>query len=75
VEEILYPAMEDFKLDLIIGRAKRQDHQAGPCSFTLVGATTRMPVTNPLRDGSIIFHLDFYSTDELKRSSEIRLNP
>jgi holliday junction DNA helicase RuvB len=70
VEEILYPAMEDFQLDLIIG--------AGPAArsvkidlakFTLVGATTRAGLlTNPLRDRfGIPVRLNFYSEGELEQ--------
>jgi holliday junction DNA helicase RuvB len=69
VEEILYPAMEDFKLDLIIGQGpSARTIKLDLAPFTLVGATTRSGLlTNPLRDRfGIIFHLDFYSTDELK---------
>ncbi|MFH0958060.1 MAG: Holliday junction branch migration DNA helicase RuvB [Pseudomonadota bacterium] len=78
VEEILYPAMEDFKLDIIIGQgpsARTINLELSP--FTLVGATTRTGLlSNPLRDRfGIMFHLDFYSEDELrkivKRSSKI----
>jgi len=68
VEEILYPAMEDFQLDLIIGEgpAARSVRIDLP-PFTLVGATTRLGlITNPLRDRfGIPMRLDFYSTDEL----------
>lgn len=70
VEEILYPAMEDFKLDLIIGqgpgaRTVRIDLEP----FTLVGATTRLGLlTSPLRDRfGVIFRLEFYSPEELSR--------
>ena len=69
VEEILYPAMEDFKLDLIIGQGpSARTIKLDLAPFTLVGATTRSGLlTNPLRDRfGIIFHLDFYSPDELK---------
>lgn len=70
VEEILYPAMEDFRLDIIIGQgpsARTIKLELSP--FTLVGATTRTGLlSNPLRDRfGIIFHLDFYSEDELKK--------
>jgi Holliday junction DNA helicase RuvB len=70
VEEILYPAMEDFKLDIIIGQgpsARTINLELSP--FTLVGATTRTGLlSNPLRDRfGIIFHLDFYSQDELRK--------
>ncbi len=68
VEEILYPAMEDFQLDLIIGegpaaRSVRIDLQP----FTLIGATTRTGlITTPLRDRfGIPMRLDFYSGEEL----------
>ncbi|MEF3697374.1 Holliday junction branch migration DNA helicase RuvB [Desulfolutivibrio sp.] len=70
VEEILYPAMEDYKLDLIIGqgpgaRTVRIDVEP----FTLVGATTRIGLlTSPLRDRfGVIFRLEFYSPEELAR--------
>lgn len=68
VEEILYPAMEDFKLDLIIGQgpgARTVKIDLEP--FTLVGATTRLGLlTSPLRDRfGVIFRLDFYSEAEL----------
>jgi len=68
VEEILYPAMEDFKLDLIIGQgpgARTVKIDLEP--FTLVGATTRIGLlTSPLRDRfGVIFRLDFYSPQEL----------
>lgn len=73
VEEILYPAMEDFKLDIIIGQgpAARSIKLDLP-RFTLVGATTRTGLlTSPLRDRfGIIERLNFYSIDEL--SSVIR---
>ncbi len=70
VEEILYPAMEDFKLDLIIGqgpgaRTVRIDLEP----FTLVGATTRLGLlTSPLRDRfGVIFRLEFYNPEDLSR--------
>ena len=70
VEEILYPAMEDFKLDLIIGQgpgARTVKIDLEP--FTLVGATTRLGLlTSPLRDRfGILERLDFYSAEELAR--------
>lgn len=68
VEEILYPALEDFQIDILIGegpgaRSVKIDLQP----FTLVGATTRAGMlTNPLRDRfGIVSRLDFYSADEL----------
>ncbi len=68
VEEILYPAMEDFCLDLIIGQgpgARTVKIELEP--FTLVGATTRIGLlTSPLRDRfGVICRLDFYSPEEL----------
>ena len=69
VEEILYPAMEDFQLDLIIGEgpaARSVKIDLSP--FTLVGATTRAGLlTNPLRDRfGIPVRLNFYSESELE---------
>lgn len=70
VEEILYPAMEDFQLDLIIGEgpAARSVRIDLP-PFTLVGATTRSGLlTTPLRDRfGIPVRLNFYSVEELQR--------
>ena len=68
VEEILYPAMEDCELDLVIGEgpsARSVKIQLAP--FTLVGATTRSGlITTPLRDRfGIPVRLNFYTTDEL----------
>ncbi|NDF11468.1 MAG: Holliday junction branch migration DNA helicase RuvB [Proteobacteria bacterium] len=69
VEEVLYPAMEDFKLDLIIGEgpAARSIRIDLP-RFTLVGATTRIGmIANPLRDRfGIPVRLNFYETSELE---------
>ncbi|MGH8481940.1 MAG: Holliday junction branch migration DNA helicase RuvB [Nevskiaceae bacterium] len=68
VEEVLYPAMEDFQLDLVIGEgpAARSIRLDLP-PFTLVGATTRAgALTSPLHDRfGIVERLDFYATDEL----------
>jgi Holliday junction DNA helicase RuvB len=68
VEEVLYPAMEDFVLDIVIGKgpAARSIRLDVP-RFTLVGATTRTGLlTGPLRDRfGISFRLDYYSVDEL----------
>ena len=68
VEEILYPAMEDFQLDIVIGEgpAARSIKLDLP-PFTLVGATTRAGLlTSPLRDRfGIVQRLEFYSIDEL----------
>jgi holliday junction DNA helicase RuvB len=68
VEEILYPAMEDFELDLVIGEGpSARSVKITLAPFTLVGATTRSGlVTTPLRDRfGIPVRLNFYSTDEL----------
>ena len=68
VEEVLYPAMEDFQLDIMIGEgpAARSIKLDLP-PFTLVGATTRAGMlTNPLRDRfGIVQRLEFYSTEDL----------
>lgn len=78
IEEVLYPAMEDYALDIVIGkgptaRTLRLDLKR----FTLVGATTKLSLLSaPLRDrfGSV-YHMDFYELDEMaqiiKRSSSI----
>ncbi|MGE5577085.1 MAG: Holliday junction branch migration DNA helicase RuvB [Syntrophothermus sp.] len=70
VEEILYPAMEDFALDIIIGKGPgaRSVRLELP-SFTLVGATTRAgALTSPLRDRfGVISRLDFYGEADLRR--------
>jgi holliday junction DNA helicase RuvB len=70
VEEILYPALEDYQIDIMIGegpaaRSIKLDLQP----FTLVGATTRAGMlTNPLRDRfGIVARLEFYTADELAR--------
>lgn len=70
VEEVLYPALEDFKLDIVVGQgpgARTVKIDLEP--FTLVGATTRMGlISNPLRDRfGIILRLDFYAPDDLAR--------
>ncbi len=69
IEEILYPAMEDFELDLIIGGdGKSKSIKINLPPFTLVGATTRAgDLSSPLRDRfGIISKLDYYTFDELK---------
>jgi Holliday junction DNA helicase RuvB len=69
VEEILYPAMEDFQLDLIIGEGPAaRSVKIDLSSFTLIGATTRAGLlTNPLRDRfGIPVRLNFYSVEELE---------
>jgi holliday junction DNA helicase RuvB len=70
VEEILYPAMEDFQLDLIIGEGPAaRSVKIDLAKFTLVGATTRLGLlTNPLRDRfGIPIRLNFYTEAELER--------
>ncbi len=73
VEEVLYPAMEDFQLDIMIGEgpAARSIKLDLP-PFTLVGATTRAGLlTSPLRDRfGIVQRLEFYSTGELEQIAE-----
>jgi Holliday junction DNA helicase RuvB len=69
VEEILYPAMEDFQLDLIIGEGPAaRSVKIDLAKFTLIGATTRAGlITNPLRDRfGIPVRLNFYSVGELE---------
>jgi len=78
VEEVLYPAMEDFTLDIVIGKgpAARSIRLDLP-KFTLIGATTRIGlISSPLRDRfGLIYNLDFYNSDEIekiiKRSAKI----
>lgn len=78
VEEILYPAMEDFQLDLVIGQGPgARSVKMDLPRFTLVGATTRTGLlTPPLRDRfGVTLRLDFYSAEELvaiiKRSARL----
>ena len=69
VEEILYPAMEDYQLDLIIGEGPAaRSVRIDLAKFTLVGATTRLGLlTTPLRDRfGIPIRLEFYTTEELE---------
>jgi Holliday junction DNA helicase RuvB len=69
VEEVLYPAMEDFGLDIIIGKGpSARSIRLDLPKFTLIGATTRIGLLSaPLRDRfGIVNRLEFYSTDELK---------
>ena len=78
VEEVLYPAMEDYCIDIIIGKGpSARSIRLDLPKFTLIGATTRAGMlTNPLRDRfGVICKLDYYTVDELAkivvRSSEI----
>lgn len=78
IEEILYPAMEDFMLDIMIGNdASSRNIKIELPPFTLVGATTRAgDLSDPLRDRfGIVLKLEFYNTEELtsivKRTSRV----
>ena len=72
VEEVLYPAMEDYCIDIIIGKGpSARSIRLDLPKFTLIGATTRAGMlTNPLRDRfGVICKLDYYSVDELAKIS------
>lgn len=78
IEEILYPAMEDFTLDIIVGSdSSTKNIKINLLPFTLVGATTRAgDLSSPLRDRfGIVAKLDYYTTEELlniiKRTSRV----
>ncbi|MDR1275771.1 MAG: Holliday junction branch migration DNA helicase RuvB [Candidatus Accumulibacter sp.] len=85
VEEILYPALEDFQIDIMIGEGPAARSIKYPLSpFTLVGATTRAGMlTNPLRDRfGIVARLEFYTPEELThivdrsaRLLKVRIDP
>ena len=69
VEEVLYPAMEDFAIDIMIGKgASARSIRLDLPKFTLVGATTRAGLLSaPLRDRfGVVHHLEFYTPEELK---------
>ena len=69
VEEVLYPAMEDFAIDIMIGKgATARSIRLDLPKFTLIGATTRAGLLSaPLRDRfGVIHHLEFYTEEELK---------
>ncbi len=69
VEEVLYPAMEDYAIDIMIGKgASARSIRLNLPHFTLVGATTRAGLLSaPLRDRfGVVHHLEFYSIEELK---------
>ena len=77
VEEVLYPAMEDFEIDIMIGTgASARSIRLDLPKFTLVGATTRVGLlTAPLRDRFGVVHkLDFYTTNELVQVLERSAN-
>ena len=68
VEEVLYPAMEDYAIDIMIGKgATARSIRLELPSFTLIGATTRAGLlTAPLRDRfGVVHHLEFYTEEEL----------
>jgi len=70
VEEVLYPAMEDYQLDLIIGQGPNaRTIKLDLPHFTLIGATTRAGLlTSPLRDRfGVVHRLDFYGEEDLRR--------
>jgi Holliday junction DNA helicase RuvB len=69
VEEILYPAMEDFQIDIVVGKGPAASSiRLSLPRFTLIGATTRTGmITGPLRDRfGLVARLDFYDDDELR---------
>lgn len=70
IEEVLYPAMEDFVIDIVIGKGQSaKSVRIDLPNFTLVGATTRVGnLSSPLRDRfGMVLRLDLYSEDELKK--------
>jgi len=78
VEEILYPAMEDFSLDIVVGKGpSAKTLKLDLPKFTLIGATTKMSlISSPLRDRfGVVYHLNFYNNDEMaqivRRSARI----
>jgi Holliday junction DNA helicase RuvB len=70
VEEVLYPAMEDYKLDIVIGKGPGANAiRLNLQPFTIVGATTRASLlSSPLRDRfGVLFHFGYYEFDELRK--------
>ncbi len=70
VEEVLYPAMEDFQIDIVLGKGPAsRSIRLDVAPFTLVGATTRTGlITGPLRDRfGLVARLEYYSADDLRR--------
>ncbi len=70
IEEILYPAMEDYALNIIIGKGpSARTVRIGLPNFTIIGATTKVSLLSaPLRDRfGMHYHLDFYTVDEIKK--------
>ena len=70
VEEVLYPAMEDYKIDIMIGKgATARSIRLDLPQFTLIGATTRAGLLSaPLRDRfGVVSHMEFYTVAELEK--------
>ena len=70
IEEILYPAMEDFKIDIIVGKGPgARTLKLDLPRFTLIGATTRLSLlSSPLRDRfGMVHHLKFYSPEHIEK--------
>jgi Holliday junction DNA helicase RuvB len=70
IEEILYPAMEDYALDIVIGKGpSARTLRIDLPKFTMIGATTKMSsLSAPLRDRfGLVHHLDFYNTDDIEK--------
>lgn len=70
IEEVLYPAMEDYALDIVIGKGPTaRTLRLSLQRFTLIGATTKMSLlSGPLRDRfGAVFHLNFYENDDIRR--------
>ncbi|MFH1598170.1 MAG: Holliday junction branch migration DNA helicase RuvB [Patescibacteria group bacterium] len=70
VEEVLYPAMEEYVIDMVVGKGpSAQTIRLDLPRFTLIGATTRVSsVSSPLRDRfGAVFHLDYYSDDDIEK--------
>lgn len=73
IEEILYPAMEEYALDIIIGKGpSAQTLRIDLPRFTIIGATTKISLlSSPLRDRfGMTYHLDFYQSDDIKKIIE-----
>jgi len=69
VEEVLYPAMEDYAIDIVIGKGQTaRALRINLPKFTLIGATTRAGLlSSPLRDRfGVLYHMEFYTDEELK---------
>jgi len=73
IEEVLYPAMEDFALDIVVGKGpSARTLRIDLPRFTLIGATTRLSLLSaPLRDRfGVTYHLNFYEEDDLRKIVE-----